>query len=203
MTEDHYRIVVLDDDASFLRALSRQITLMGYSPLAFESANDALAFIRTNQCECLILDLRMPEVSGLDVQKLVAEIPIPVIFISGHASIPDTVQAVQNGAVTFLEKPVEYADLQRAIQTALNQLVELRSRHSAIETAKLRYESLTKRQKDVFALLAEGAPNKTIAYELGIGERTVKAHRRAVMEQIGAKTILDVYRLATELEIIS
>jgi two-component system, LuxR family, response regulator FixJ len=194
-------IILVDDDPSVLKALSRQVGLMGYEPVTFGNAGKAAQHIRAGQGDCLLLDLRMPEISGLDVQDMLAGVPVPIIFISGHATIPATVQAMQNGAVTFLEKPIEYADLERAIGTALKKGTDLRLKHGEHVSAKELFASLTERQRDVFRVLVTGATNKEIAHRLGVGERTVKAHRHAIMERLKANSIADIYRLAAELEL--
>lgn len=194
-------IVLVDDDRSVLRAMSRQVGLMGHNPVTFDDARKGVEHILAGHGDCLLLDLRMPEISGLDVQDMLAGLPVSIVFISGQATIPATVRAMQNGAVTFLEKPVEYAELEQAIDTALKRGTELRSRQNDRTLAEELFASLTDRQKDVFRVLVTGAANKDIARELGIGERTVKAHRQAIMERLGADSIAAVYRLAGELGI--
>lgn len=201
MPEAVVEIVLVDDDHSLLRALSRQIDLMGYKAVPFPDAREGIRHISSGHGDCLVLDLRMPEVSGLDVQDRLAGLPVPIIFLSGHATIPATVQAMQKGAVTFLEKPVEYDELETALDTALEQGKQLRNAHRNRTIANAAYGSLTERQRDVFRLLITGAPNKVIAYQLGIGERTIKAHRHAIMERLGANSIADIYRIAAELDL--
>lgn len=200
MPETNAEVVLVDDDKSVLRALSRQISLMGHTPVAYDAAQAGVEHVRSGRGDCLLLDLRMPEFSGLDVQEMLAGLPVPIVFISGQATIPATVQALQNGAVTFLEKPVDYDDLTEAIETALRRGVEMRTEHNDRAQAKTLFESLTKRQRQVFLVLITGASNKGIARELGIGERTVKAHRQAIMERLGADSIADIYKLAAELD---
>lgn len=192
-------IVLVDDDPSVLRAMSRQVGLMGHNPVAFDDARKAVRHIRSGQGDCLLVDLQMPELSGLQVQEMLADLPVPVVFVSGQANIPTTVKAMQNGAVTFLEKPIEYAMLEQAIDVALKRGAELRSRLNDRARARKLFASLTDRQKDVFRILITGATNKEIAQDLDIGERTVKAHRHAIMNRLGADSIADIYRLASEL----
>lgn len=201
MDDKPAEIVLIDDDSSFLKALERQVRLMGHVPVTFGDAEAGLHHIRNGQSDCLLVDLRMPGVSGLDVQDVLAELPVPIVFISGQATIPATVQAMRNGAVTFLEKPVEYEDVRQAIGEALRYGAELKVEHAGRAAATRRFDQLTARQKDVLRLVVTGVPNKVIARKLGIGERTVKAHRQAIMERLQATSVADLYHLAADLGI--
>ncbi|WP_425044310.1 response regulator transcription factor [Primorskyibacter sp. S87] len=199
MPERRAEIVVVDDDRSVLKAMSRQISLMGHRPVVFDDPRQGVCHVREGNGDCLLLDLQMPDASGLDVQDMLSGLPVPIVFVSGFATIPATVQAMQNGAVTFLEKPVEYAELELAIETALKKGADLRANPDDQSAADELLASLTERQKDVFRILVTGVTNKEIAQELGIGERTVKAHRHAIMERLEADSIADIYRLAARL----
>ena len=181
MDSETARIVIVDDDPSVLAALAKQIALMGHEVTPFEDPALALQHLRQSRGDCLILDLNMPELTGLEVQEELADLRVPVgiIFVSGAATVQSSVSAMRGGATHFLEKPIEYDDLSAAVDEALAKVRNARRETEAKADAERRYHNLTERQQAVFREILTGAPNKVIAHRLNIGERTVKAHRQA------------------------
>jgi len=201
MDERAPEVLLVDDDASVLNAFERQVRLMGYPTRTFQDPKVALAAIRGGAGCCMIVDLCMPGMTGLELQAELKALgrPLPVIFLSGQGTIRESVQAVLDGAIDFLEKPVEFDVLKDAISTALSSW-KSRSRAQAEHLVAVeRFSRLTPRQVEVFRILISGASNKEIANRMRIGERTVKAHRQAIMERLEADTIADIYRLVSEL----
>jgi FixJ family two-component response regulator len=203
MTEPDGVVFVVDDDASFRESLKDLIQSIGLRVEEFASAE---AFLRSKRLDvpgCLVLDVRLKGLSGLDLQKRMAEadIEIPIIFITGHGDIPMTVQAMKAGAVEFLTKPLRDQDLLDAIQQGLERARNAREQRSNIEELDDRYHSLTPREREVMALVAAGLLNKQIAGELGTSEASVKVHRQHVMEKMGAGSLAELVRMADRLEI--
>lgn len=199
MSDTTPTVFIVDDDHSVLRSLSRLVRQAAYKPVTFSSADhflDAIAHAPI-QPACLLLDLHLPGMNGLEVQKHLAAIPAacPIVFISGNATIPATVQAIKNGAVTFLAKPFDHDDLLKSIEEALEkhraQISELTQTGSIHD----RIASLTEREREVMAWVISGALNKQIAAQLGIVEKTVKVHRARVMEKMQAASVADLVRL--------
>ena len=201
MSDGEAMVFVIDDDESMREALKSLIRSVGLRVETFASAQEFLESRRPNVAACLILDVRMPGLSGLDLQRDLVErnIHIPIIFITGHGDIPMSVRAMKAGAVEFLTKPFRDQDLLDAIQQALDRDRLARS-HQA-ETAELhhRYQSLTPRESEVFGLVVKGLLNKQIALQLGTSEITIKLHRRQVMEKMDAASLADLVRMAERL----
>ena len=192
-------VFIVDDDSSVRRSLSRVVKQAGFAARDFASAEEFLAARPESRSSpaCLVLDLQMPGIGGLELQRELAAdpSPCPVIFISGDGDIPTTVQAMKQGAVTFLPKPFDQDDLLKAIDEALNRQRELLATTSRVSAVRDRIESLSGREREVMAWVISGALNKQIAGELGIVEQTVKVHRARVMEKMRVVSVADLVRL--------
>jgi FixJ family two-component response regulator len=195
-------VYIVDDDLSVGEALSTLLRANGRNVRIFTSGREFLDFERKDGCACLILDLRMPGLNGLEVQKLISdETTIPVIFITGRGDVPSTVRAMKGGAIDFLTKPIDEAALLACIERALEQ--DRLDRKDALERASLlaRYQSLTPREQQVLPLLVRGMLNKQAAGELGITEYTVQIHRGHIMRKMEADSFATLVKLAGKLNL--
>ena len=198
-------VAIVDDDPSVRRGLQRLIRSAGWKTETFASAQEFLARPRAAFPSCLVLDLQLPGLSGLDLQKRMTEVDlgVPIVFLTGHGDIPATVQAMKAGAVEFLTKPVDEQELLHAIQEAVER--DRRARLQRAETNELRerYKSLTAREQEVMQRVISGMLNKQIAAGLNITEDTVKFHRGHIMRKMRADSLADLVRMAKNLAIPS
>ena len=204
MTETDAVVFVVDDDAPVRESLKNLISSVGLRAQLFASTQEFLRSKRPDVPSCLVLDVRLPGLSGLDLQKRITEagMEIPIIFITGHGDIPMSVRAMKAGAVEFLTKPFRDQDLLDAIQLALERDRKAREQRAAIEDLRRRFASLTARERAVMARVVAGLLNKQIGGELGTSETTVKIHRHQVMEKMGAGSLPELVRMADRLGIL-
>ena len=195
-------VLIVDDDAMVREGIQSLIRSIGLPVLSFASAAEFLSAKIPDVPKCLILDVRMPGQSGLDLhrQLMNSKVEIPTVFISGHGDIPMTVRAMKQGAMEFLTKPVRGQDLVDAVQNALERDRALRKERAEFESIRKRFESLTPRETEVLNLVVSGLLNKQIADELGMSELTVKTHRAHVMEKTKADSLASLVRMAERLK---
>jgi FixJ family two-component response regulator len=194
-------VFVVDDDAGMRDALKSLFGSVGLQAQTFASASEFLQAKLPDTPSCLVLDVRLPGLSGLDFQAELAKanIHVPVVFITGHGDIPMTVRAMKAGAVEFLTKPFRDQDLLDAVQLGLDRDRARRNSDQAVSAIRARFDSLTPREQQVIALVTSGLMNKQIAAEIGVTEVTVKVHRGHVMRKMGAKSLADLVRMADAL----
>jgi FixJ family two-component response regulator len=196
-TDRKATIYVVDDDDGMRRALTLLMTTVGYNAVAYARPDEFLAKFDPNQTGCLVLDVRMPQMSGLEVQQQLNRRGsiLPVILITGHGDIPMAVQAMKDGAFDFLQKPFRDQDLLDRINAALTQDAENRQAIERHADLRRREESLTPREREVLGLIVDGKANKVIAIDLGLSERTVEIHRANVMEKMGARSVAHLVKM--------
>lgn len=201
MSEAGATIYVVDDDASMREALKNLLRSVGLAVETFGSAREFLSGRHSEPLGCLILDVRLPGLGGLDLQRQLAEanVHLPIIFITAHGDIQMSVRAIKAGAVEFLTKPFRDQDLLDAVQQAVDLDREQRAHRAELMNLSVRYESLSPREKEVMELVARGRLNKQIAAEIGASEATVKLHRGHVMEKMKADSLADLIRMAERL----
>lgn len=196
-------VYLLDDEPSLLKALSRILRAHGFDVMTFEKTDDFFEHERSPGLACLILDLAMPGLDGLEVQQRLAEMQdrLPIVFLTGHGDIPTSVKAIKAGADDFLSKPVKGDDLVSAVNSALNRAKIQQAEDLEIASLRKRLEQLTPRQREVFQYVIAGKMNKIIAADLGTGEQNIKVHRRRVMRKMGVKSLAELVRTADRLGI--
>ena len=194
-------VFVVDDDVSVRESLELLIQFAGWQPETFASAEEFLAHPRTTTPSCLVLDVSLPDLNGLELQKLIASerADMPIIFITGHGDVPTSVQAMKAGAVEFLTKPFDDEALLSAIRHAIERSAAVLEDQAEITTLRSSYESLTPREQEIMLLVVAGMLNKQIGVQLGISEITVKAHRGKVMQKMNADSLADLVKTAVRL----
>lgn len=202
MTTEGHIVFIVDDDERIREALGELLASHGMYAEAFGSAGDYICAAKPDVPACLVLDVELPDINGLDLQRQIAEGDHPpIVFITGHGDIPSSVQAIKHGAVDFLTKPFSDADLMAAIGTAIALDRKKRSERAELAALRQRYLDLTPREREVLPLVVSGLLNKQAAAKLAISEVTLQIHRRNVMQKMKAASLADLVRIAEWLEI--
>ena len=202
MTEEPI-VYLLDDEPAMLTALTRLLSAQGFRVRAFTSASELLAQERHQGPACLVLDVAMPDIDGLQVQERLQQrgAELPVVFLTGHGDIPMSVRAVKAGAEDFLTKPVNAADLLKAVRAALQRAADRQSEREELAAFRERLARLTPREREVLCHIIAGKMNKQIAAELGTGEQNIKVHRGRLMRKMGVRSVAELVRVAERLDI--
>jgi FixJ family two-component response regulator len=195
-------VFIVDDDGGVRRAVQDLVESVGLRAETFATGDEFLQKKRSSDAGCLVLDIRLPQMSGLDFQRTLAEVgmQIPIVFITAHGDIPMSVRALKSGAVEFLTKPFRDQDLLDAIHQALQRDRAAREQQAEVDELHGRYSDLTPREREVMGLVVVGMLNKQIATEIGASEATVKIHRGAVMQKMQAGSLIDLVRMADKLK---
>jgi FixJ family two-component response regulator len=198
MTSPKPTVFVIDDDPSVLKSLSRLLRSLGFDAETFESAELFLARKHYDGVGCIILDVQMPGLSGMDLQEELgrADYSLPIIFITGHGSIPMSVQAMKRGAVDFLTKPFDDEELLQAVKKAIEKDWEAKAKQAEVHDLRRRIDTLTPREHEIFRYVITGMLNKQIALKLDIAEKTVKVHRGRIMEKLRVDSVAELVRVA-------
>jgi len=201
MPQDHI-IFIVDDDRRIREAMTELLSSLEMHAVAFGSAAEYIAYPKPDLPACLLLDIELPDVNGLELQRRITQSnEVPIVFVTGHGDIPSSVRAIKAGAVDFLTKPFRDADLLRAIQSALTQSRESRRKRADLANLHQRLASLTPREREVLTLVASGLLNKQAAAELHISEVTLQIHRARMMKKMAAGSVAELVRMAGTLEI--
>jgi FixJ family two-component response regulator len=205
MSEPGFVIHVVDDDRSFRNAVANLLRASGYEVALYDSGDQFLKNPPGASPGCILLDVRMSGISGLELQDRLSDLDatLPIIFLTGHGDIPASVKAIKAGAENFLTKPVAKATLLEAVERALQRNAERREQHSRLSGLRQRVSELTSRENEVFALVVRGRLNKKIAYDLGVSERTVKAHRHNIMQKLQVRTWAEAVSIAERLGMLT
>jgi FixJ family two-component response regulator len=202
MTVDDTIVFVVDDDEALREALGELLAANGVQSALFQSAGDYIGADKPDLPACLILDVELPDINGLELQRQIAQgNHPPIVFITGHGDIPSSVRAIKHGAVDFLTKPFSDTALLGAIRSAIAQDRETREKRAELALLRQRYRELSPREREVLPLVVSGLLNKQAAAELGISEVTLQIHRRSVMQKMAASSLADLVRIAERLEI--
>ena len=198
--QDHV-VFIVDDDPRIREALTDLLSTFDLHGIAFGSAAEYIAYPKPDVPACLLLDVQLPDINGLDLQSQTGELHPQIVFITGHGDIPTSVRAIKAGAVDFLTKPLKEADLIRAVHAAIAQDRIARVERAGLAILQQRLSSLTSREREVLPLVVSGLLNKQAAAELGISEITIQIHRGKIMKKMGAASLADLVRMAGRLKI--
>jgi len=202
MTSTDHVVLIVDDDHRVREALLELLSASNLNPLAFGSAREYMAHPKPEVPACLILDVQLPDINGLELQQQISnQYHPPIIFITGHGNIPSSVRAMKGGAIDFLTKPFSDTELLKLVHTALRLDREARAKQAELERLERRYQSLTPREREVLPLVVGGLLNKQAAAHLGISEVTLQIHRTSVMKKMEADSFADLVRMAAMLGI--
>ena len=198
-------VFVVDDESAVGVSIKRLLHSVGLEARHFTSASEFLRAKRPDAPGCIVLDVRLPDLSGLDLQQELAKanVDLPVIFVTGHADIPMTVRAMKAGAVEFLTKPFREQELLEAVQRAISRHRQILDQRASMRVLQSRYELLTPREREVFPLVSSGLLNKQVAAELNASEKTIKVHRGQLMQKMEAHSLADLIRMAEQLGVLS
>lgn len=198
----HGIVFVVDDDPRVRESIAMLLASFDIESMTFGSATEYLAYRKPDGPSCLVLDVQLPDINGLDLQSRIAQDDHPhVVFITGHGDIPSSVRAIRTGAVDFLTKPFREADLMRAVRTALDENRAARQKRDELADLRQRLAQLTRREREVLPLVVSGFLNKQAALELGISEVTLQIHRSSIMRKMHAASLPDLVRMAAALEV--